>query len=81
MVRCDFSPGARVKVSTSVKVYHVGKFKDGLDLQGLEGVVQQDVRSYNGINLSANLPWKVQFAVADVEGKTMKVIAHLVGDV
>lgn len=77
-VRCDFAEGARVRVKSSVKVYHVGKFRDGLDLQGMEGAVLEDVRNFKGTELSANLPWKVQFEAKDGDGKAVKVIAHLV---
>lgn len=57
--------GARVRVTAPVKVYHVGKFKAGLELQGMEAtVVQPDVRDYRHHDgkqheLSANLPIKV----------------------
>lgn len=61
---------------------HVGKFKEGLQLQGREGVVQKNEAQYNwkgqDMALSANLPWKVQFSVDGPEGKPVKVIAHLV---
>lgn len=67
-----------MRVTAPVKVYHVGKFKAGLDLQGMEGVVQADVRQYKGLELSATLPWKVQFEAQDADGKAVKVIAHLV---
>ena len=77
-VRCEFAPGAKVRVASAVKVYHVGKFKDGLDLQGMEGIVQSDAREYNGMQLSATLPWKVQFEAPGPDGKAVKVIAHLV---
>jgi hypothetical protein len=79
VIRCDFAAGTRVKVSAPVKIFHVGKFKEGLDLQGLEGVVQADARQFKGMELSATLPWKVQFEVAAPDGgKPVKVIAHLV---
>ena len=78
VVRCDFAEGAKVRVTSPIKVYHVGKFKEGLDLQGMEGVVQGDARKGNGIELSATLPWKVQFAAKGPDGKDVKVIAHLV---
>ena len=61
-------------------IYHVGKFKTGLDLQGMEGVVQADVRNFKGMELSATMPWKVQFEAPAPDGsdKPVKVIAHLV---
>lgn len=75
---CQLKEGVRVRVTAPVKVFHVGKFKSGLDLQGMEGVVQADVSQYKGLTLSANLPWKVQFQAPGPEGKPVKVIAHLV---
>lgn len=59
-------------------VYHVAKFKQGLDLQGLEGTVQEDTRQYKGMQLSSNLPWKVQLETEGPDGKALKIIAHLV---
>lgn len=77
-MRCEIKEGAKVRVTAPIEVYHVGKFKDGLKLQGLEGTVVQNVTQYNGIELSANLPWKVQFEVPAGDGKPVKVLAHLV---
>lgn len=68
--------GARVKVTQPITVHHVGKFKSGLNLQGMSGKVIGDVRQYEGKELSANLPWKVEFEVEN-EGGTVKVVAHL----
>jgi hypothetical protein len=70
--------GDTVKVTRPIVVYHVGKFKDGLNLEGREGVVVENVMNYKGQELSANLPWKVQFLVDGPEGKPVKVLAHLV---
>jgi hypothetical protein len=69
--------GARVKVTTSVKVFHSPKFADGLDLQGHEGTVKMDVTQYKGKVLSANLQYRVEFSV-DKDGAPVKVLAHLV---
>ena len=77
-VRCDFAEGAKVRVKSSLKVYHVGKFKEGLELQGMEGVVKGDARQHKGMELSATLPWKIQFEAKAEDGKPVKVIAHLV---
>lgn len=58
--------GARVRVKAPVKVFHSGKFKGGLDLQGKEAtVIQADVRNYRHHDgkehvLSANLTVKVR---------------------
>ena len=78
VVRCDFAAGAKVKVTAPIKVFHVGKFKQGLDLQGMEGTITADARQHKGMELSATLPWKVQFEAKDGEGKPVKVIAHFV---
>ncbi|GAB4820747.1 hypothetical protein N2152v2_007793 [Parachlorella kessleri] len=77
---CELKDGVRVKVATPVTVFHVGKFKKGLSLEGLEGTVLSDESQYKGQKLSANLPWKVQFSVPGPEGKDVKVIAHLAED-
>ncbi|KAI3436639.1 hypothetical protein D9Q98_006055 [Chlorella vulgaris] len=83
-VAAQLAEGARIKVTAPIKVYHVGKFKAGLDLEGMEGVVLQpnvgDFKHQDGKQheLSATLPVKVQFAVpAPDGGKDVKVIAHL----
>jgi hypothetical protein len=45
----------------------------------MEGEVKSNESEYKGQTLSANLPWKVQFAVpAPDGGKDIKVLAHLV---
>lgn len=77
-VRAELQCGAKVKVVAPITVYHVGKFKGGLNLEGKEGVVVQNVSDYQGQTLSANLPWKVEFQVPGPEGKNVKVLAHLV---
>ena len=72
-------PGARVRVTKSITVYHVPKAKEGMDLQGLDGEVVTDVREYKGLELSSNLPWKVRFELEGKEGaKPRKFFAHLV---
>lgn len=73
------TPGAKVRVSVPLKVWHVAKFKEGLELQGMEGTVLANVAEWKGKVLSASLPWKVQFEAADPAGssKPVKVIAHL----
>ncbi|KAL4457686.1 hypothetical protein ABPG75_012551 [Micractinium tetrahymenae] len=82
------SEGSRVRVTAPVKVFHVPKYKAGLDLQGKEGTVVQanvcDYKHHDGKQhqLSANLPVKVQFLVPPPsgEGKEIKVLAHLADD-
>ena len=39
-----------------------------------------DVRQYEGQELSATLPWKVEFQVEAEDGKSVKVLAHLEDD-
>lgn len=79
-VRCELKEGARVRVKAPVTIYHVGKFKEGLNLEGKEGTVVQNVAQYKGQELSANLPWKVEFAVPAPDGgaKPVKVLTHMV---
>ena len=72
-IRCEFAEGAKVRVKDSVMIYHVGKFKTGLDLQGMEGVVQADVRNFKGMELSATMPWKVQFEAPAPDGSDKPV--------
>ncbi|KAG0499575.1 hypothetical protein HPP92_003822 [Vanilla planifolia] len=69
--------GARIRVKSPIKIYHVMK-APGLDLCGLEGVVKQYVGVWKGKRISANLPFKVEFILpADGEEKPIKFVAHL----
>jgi len=77
-VSAALAKGSTVKVTKPVKVF-VGKFKDGLDLNGMTGTVLENVQEYEGKVLSANLPWKVEFSV-DAGDKPVKVLAHLEED-
>jgi hypothetical protein len=84
-ISAQLAEGARVKVKAPVKVFHVGKYKEGLDLEGLEGTIVQanvgDYKHHDGKQhtLSATLPVKVQFMVpAPDGGKDVKVLVHLV---
>ncbi|CAK7323803.1 unnamed protein product [Dovyalis caffra] len=65
--------GARVRVKAPVKVYHVPRVAEELDLCGLEGEVKQYVSLWKGRRISANLPCKVQF----VHSGGVKFFAHL----
>ncbi|KAL1356327.1 hypothetical protein AAHE18_05G176400 [Arachis hypogaea] len=68
--------GARVRVKSPLKVYHVPKVPE-LDLDGMEGQIKQYVGLWNGKRISANLPYKVEF-VTEVEGRgKVKFFAHL----
>jgi len=71
--------GDAVRVVESVMVYHVPKKNQGIDLKGMNGQVVGDARVYKGKEISANLPWKVQFEIQpEEEGKkNTKFFAHL----
>ena len=71
--------GARVRVKVPLKVYHVPRVPE-VDLIGKEGQIKQYVAIWKGKQISANLPYKVQFVV-DVEGRgPVKFVAHLKED-
>lgn len=72
--------GAQVRVIKPVQVYHVGKFNDGLSLEGRVGTVVEDVSAYEGKVLSATLPYKVEFSVDGEGDKPVKVLAHVDAD-
>eukprot|EP00210_Caulerpa_lentillifera_P005661 g5414.t1 len=70
--------GLRVRVVTSIVVYHVPKSKQGLDLEGMEGDLIADVRHVAGQELTPNYPWKVQFQrIPPDGGKPSKFFVHL----
>lgn len=75
----SWNVGDAVRVVESVVVYHVPKKNQGVDLKGMEGQVVSDARQYKGKEISANLPWKVQFEMeAEEPGKkNTKFFAHL----
>lgn len=68
--------GTKVKVTAEVKVFHAPKRAEGLDLQGMEGVVVKNINDYKGKHLSANAPYKVQIDLGD--GGKPKFFVHLV---
>lgn len=76
-VSAELQPGSKVRVVKPVTVF-AGKFKDGLNLEGMEGEAVENVALFKGEVLSANLPWKVRFDPAGPDGKPVKVIVHLV---
>lgn len=80
VVHAQLAPGTKVRINTSVVVYHAAKHKEGLDIKGYEGVVVSDVRQYNGEELSANLPYKTEVKLSNDEGKGSKLMVHLVRD-
>lgn len=80
VITAELQEGDKVKVKSSIIVYHVGKFKEGIDLEGMEGVVVGNASLYQGQVLSANLPWKVEFVKDVPDGKPAKFIVHLEED-
>ncbi|KAJ0038417.1 hypothetical protein Pint_21928 [Pistacia integerrima] len=71
--------GAKVRVKVPLKVYHVPRVPE-VDLNGMEGVLKQNVSVFKGKKISANMPYKVQF-VTQVEGRgPVKFFAHLKED-
>ncbi|MCD7450360.1 hypothetical protein HAX54_005562 [Datura stramonium] len=73
--------GSKVKVTVPLKVYHVPKVPE-LDLDGRIGTLKQYVAVHKGKQISANLPYKVEFVVDDLEGRSapVKFSAHLKED-
>ncbi|XP_068649059.1 ferredoxin-thioredoxin reductase, variable chain-like [Aristolochia californica] len=70
--------GSRVRVKVPLKVYHVPKVSE-MDLMGIEGVIKQYVVEWKGKQISANLPFKVEFLAHNVAGRQgpLKFFAHL----
>ena len=77
-VTAELAIGAKVRVAAPVKIFHAGKFKGGLELEGMEGTIVEDSKHYKGYETSSTLRWKVQFAPVAPDGKPAKVLAHLV---
>lgn len=75
----SIAEGAKVKVTKTVKVYHAIGRSDGLDLEGMVGIVKKNVLNFKGKQLSANLPYQVQFEV-ERNGKPGKLLCHLVSN-
>ena len=76
-VSAELQAGSKVRVVKPVTVF-TGKFKEGLNLEGMEGEAVENVNNFKGEVLSANLPWKVRFDPPGPDGKPAKVIVHLV---
>ena len=75
-------PGTRVKVSTPVKVYHVPKQPQGVELQGMEGEIDKNVALYTDKKgashvLSPNFPYIVKLQT-QIDGKDISIKTHLV---
>ena len=67
--------GDRVRVKTSVTVYHYPKkIHQPIDVQGLEGEIQSVATEYKGKTISANLPLYVK-----LEGER-PFLTHLLED-
>ena len=75
-VRAEAKPeaGNRVKISKSVKVYHIPKVPE-FDLEGQEGVVKEILGEWKGKPISANHPVKVEFQI-EISGQKAKFFAH-----
>jgi len=74
--------GTKVRVSTSIKVYHVPKQPQGVELQGLQGEIEKNVALYTDKQgkshvLSPNFPYIVKLQ-AQIDGKDVTIKAHLV---
>ncbi|CAI9781675.1 unnamed protein product [Fraxinus pennsylvanica] len=74
--------GAKIKVKVPLKVYHVPKTPE-FELTGRVGVLKQYIAVHKGKNISANLPYKVEFVADGVlgrDGNPVKFTAHLKED-
>ncbi|KAL8227838.1 hypothetical protein R6Q57_015422 [Mikania cordata] len=73
--------GARVRVKVPLKVYHIPRVPE-VDLNGVEGKIKEYVAIWKGKNISANLPYKIEF-LEKLEGRgdaPVKFFAHLKDD-
>mmetsp|Transcript_37663 Transcript_37663/g.83870 ORF Transcript_37663/g.83870 Transcript_37663/m.83870 type:complete len:117 (-) Transcript_37663:543-893(-) len=71
-----FAEGTRIKVTKPVKLYSVPKHPEGIDIEGMEGVVAKDITNFKGKVISANFPYVVKF-VTQLGGADIKFQAHL----
>ncbi|XP_076926963.1 ferredoxin-thioredoxin reductase, variable chain-like [Bidens hawaiensis] len=73
--------GARVRVTAPLKVYHVAKVPE-VELYGKEGKLKEYVAVWKGKQISANLPYKIEFLERFEErGEApVKFFAHLKDD-
>jgi len=76
------SPGTKVKVATPIKVYHVPKQPQGVDLQGMQGEIEKNVAMFTDKQgkshvLSPNFPYIVKLQT-QIDGKDITIKAHLV---
>ncbi|CAI9103032.1 OLC1v1001447C1 [Oldenlandia corymbosa var. corymbosa] len=77
-VKAQAKIGAKVRVKVPLKVYHVPKVPE-FELNGQVGILKQYVGVHKGKKISANLPYKVEFVVDNIEGRSgpVKFLAHL----
>ena len=66
-----------MKVLSDLTVYHVPGFKQGLELNGWEALVDSNVTEYKGTMLSPNHPWRLQLEV-ESRGRMRKFYVHVV---
>ena len=59
-------------------MFHAPKHKEGLQLKGKEGTVKQIVKNFKGKELSANLPYRIEFILEVPDAKDVKFFAHMV---
>jgi hypothetical protein len=71
--------GSRVKVTAPITVFHAPKHKNGLSLQGVEGVVEKysDLTDDGSAHLSSTQPLVVRFSVPGPEGKPVSFVTHM----
>ena len=73
-----FTVGKKVKVKSSVVVYHVPKTKGAAtDLMGREGVVESRADDFKGVSISATLPVRIAFPL---EGGKKTFVTHMMAD-
>jgi len=71
----SFKTGSLVKVASPITVYHVPKFKTGIQLEGMTGTVIDNVQEYKGQELSTTQPWVVEFS-KEADGKQVSFKCH-----
>nr|AAU93930.1 plastid ferredoxin-thioredoxin reductase variable chain subunit A [Helicosporidium sp. ex Simulium jonesi] len=69
--------GATVRVTSPITVWHVPKFRKGMNVQGLQGKIMQNVSVFRGVPLSPSKPWKVAIDAKDPAGQAFKFVMHL----
>lgn len=72
-----FTEGQKVKVIKSVKLFSVPKHPEGVEIEGMEGVVAKNCALFKGKVLSPNFPFVVKFETT-INGTPAKFQAHMV---